>query len=136
MTWMKRTTCSVSAVLACLLTSSASAFSQNETITISTNVPPARPGNTQPTWVSLSGLTGEAAQTLQFDLYVQGFGFTNSEGAQYLISGSANGTLTARAVDKYAKNTLVSKAYSGASLHRQVHAFADDFVNALNRKGI
>ncbi len=32
------------------------------------------PGNTKPIWVSMSGLTGEAAQVLQFDLYVQGFG--------------------------------------------------------------
>jgi TolB protein len=94
------------------------------------------PGNTKPIWVSMSGFTGEAATTLQFDLYVQGFAFTNAEAAQYLISGSNNGNLQAKVTAPSNKSTLVSKAYSGASLHRQVHAFADDFLQALNRKGI
>jgi TolB protein len=94
------------------------------------------PGQAKPVWVSLSGLTGEAATALQFDLYVQGFAFTNAEAAQYLITGSNNGNLQARATDPHNKSTLVSKAYSGASLRRQVHAFADDFVQALGRKGI
>src|SRR5215475_7071596 len=94
------------------------------------------PGNEKPIYVSLSGISGEAAQVLQFDLYVQGFAFTNVDGAQYLIDGSNNGNLKPRATDKFNKNTLVSKAYSGASLRRQVHAFADDFVQALGRKGI
>jgi TolB protein len=86
----------------------------------------------------MSGLTGEAASTLQFDLYVQGFAFTNAAAAQYLISGSNNGNLQARATDPHNKNTLVSKAYSGASLRRQAHAFADDFIAALpqHAKGI
>jgi len=96
------------------------------------------PGNMKPIWVSVSGLTGEALSTLQFDLYVQGFGFTNAESAQYLISGSNNGNLEAKAVDPHNKSTLVSKAYSGASLRRQIHAFADDFIAALpqHAKGI
>jgi TolB protein len=94
------------------------------------------PGLVKPIYVSMSGLTGEAAQVLEFDLYVQGFAFTNVDGAQYLIDGSNNGNLKARATDKFNKSTLVSKAYSGASLRRQVHAFADDFVQALGRKGI
>jgi TolB protein len=95
-----------------------------------------QPGNERPIYVCLSGLTGEAAQVLQFDLYVQGFAFTNVDGAQYLIDGSNDGNLKARATDKFNKNTLISKAYSGASLRRQAHAFADDFVQALGRKGI
>lgn len=91
----------------------------------------------KPIWVSMSGFSGEAAQILQFDLYVQGFAFTNADAAQYLISGSNNGNLQGRATDKFSKATLVSKAYSGASLRRQVHAFADDFVNAVpEHKGI
>lgn len=89
------------------------------------------PGNTKPIWVSVSGLSGEALQVLQFDLYVQGFGFTNAEGAQYLISGSNNGNLQARVTDRMNKQELVAKAYSGASLRRQVHAFVDDFVKKL-----
>src|SRR5438105_4300213 len=84
------------------------------------------PGLTPPIWVSMSGFTGEAAEVLQRDLYVQGFNFTNSEGAQYLISGSNNGNLQGRVMDKFNKNALVAKAYSGASVRRQAHAFADD----------
>jgi TolB protein len=94
------------------------------------------PGNEKPTYVSMSGLSGEAAQVLQFDLYVQGFAFTNAEAAQYLIDGSNNGNLKARATDRLNKATLVSKEYSGAALRRQVHAFADDFVQSIQRKGI
>src|SRR3974390_2636931 len=94
------------------------------------------PGNEKPIWVNLSGFSGEAVQVLQFDLYVQGFNFTNSEAAQYLLSGSNNGNLAARAVDRYNKNSLVSKAYTGGSVRRQVHMFVDEFVQALGRKPI
>jgi TolB protein len=94
------------------------------------------PGRTPPIWVSMTGLSGEAAETLRFDLYVQGFNFTNAENAQYLIAGSNNGNLQARVTDNISKSQVVSKAYSGASLRRQAHAFADDFVEAIGRKGI
>jgi TolB protein len=97
----------------------------------------AAPGTTPPVWVSLSGFTGETAQVLEFDLYVQGFGFTNAEAAQYLISGgNNNGTLQGRVMDRVNKSVLVSKAYTGASLRRQAHAFADEFVKATGQKGI
>jgi len=91
----------------------------------------------KPIWVSMSGFTGEAAQVLQFDLYVQGFAFTNADSAQYLISGSNNGNLQGRATDRFNKNVLVSKAYSGAGLRLLAHTFADEFVNAIpDHKGI
>jgi TolB protein len=93
------------------------------------------PGQTKPIYVSMSGFSGEAAQVIQFDLYVQGFAFTNSEGAQYLISGSANGELQGRVTDPHINRTLVAKAYTGASLRRQAHKFVDDFMEALGRKG-
>jgi TolB protein len=93
-------------------------------------------GNTPPIWVSLSGFTGEAAEVLRFDLYVQGFNFTNADNAQYLISGSDNGNLQGRVTDRFNKSALVSKSYSGSTLRRQAHKFVDDFVEALNRKGI
>ena len=94
------------------------------------------PGRTKPIWVSVSGFTGEAAQVLQFDLYVQGFNFTNAEAAQYLLSGSSNGELQGRAVDAISKHTLVSKAYQGGTLRRQAHLFVDEFCQALQRKPI
>lgn len=94
------------------------------------------PGNTRPIPVSLTGITGEAAEVIQFDLFVQGFSFVGEDAAQYLISGSANGNLTARAIDKFNKSQKVNKSYSGASLRRQAQTFADDFVKALGRKGL
>lgn len=93
------------------------------------------PGNTKPIPVSLTGISGEAEEVIKFDLYVQGFSFVGEADAQYLISGSANGNLTARASDKFNKASLVNKSYTGASLRRQAHTFADDFVKALGRKG-
>ncbi len=93
------------------------------------------PGNTPPIWVSINGITGEALQALQFDLYVQGFNFTNA-GAQYLINGSNNGNLQARASDAFNKQSIVSKSYSGGSLRSQVHLFVDDFITALQGKPI
>jgi TolB protein len=94
------------------------------------------PGATPPVWVSINGFNGEALQVIQNDLYVQGFGFTNAENAQYQIVGGDNGNLQARATASVNKVTLVSKSYSGASLRRQAHAFTDDFVNAIGGKGI
>src|SRR5437899_120124 len=95
-------------------------------------------GQARPIPVSISGFSGEAAEVIQFDLYVQGFSLTNAEGAQYVLSGSNNGNLQGRAVDNVSKTTLISKSYTGASLRRQAHAFVDDFVQtpALGRKGI
>lgn len=93
----------------------------------------AGPGQAKPILLNLTGISGEAAQVLQTDLYVQGFAFTNAESAQYAISGSSDGNLQARVLDKVSQNVLLSKAYSGASLRRQAHAFVDDFVSKLNR---
>ncbi len=92
------------------------------------------PGTTPPIWVSISGLTGEAADVLRFDLYVQGFNFTNAESAQYIISGNSGGSFQARATDRITKNVLVSKAYTGGSLRRQVHTFADEFTGAVDQR--
>ena len=94
------------------------------------------PGMEKPIPVSISGITGEALQVLQFDLYVQGFSFTDPQSAQYLISGSANGNFQGRAVDKIQNRSIVSHSYSGESLRRQVHQFVDDFTSALQRKPI
>src|SRR5262245_57904688 len=66
------------------------------------------PGKEKPIPVSLSGISGEAAEVIQFDLTVQGFTFTGAEAAQYLLSGSANGNLVARAQDAINKSYLVN----------------------------
>ena len=94
-------------------------------------------GMTKPIPVALSGFTGEAAEVLRFDLYVQGFSFVTPDQAQYLISGSNGGNITGSLTDKIANKSILSRTYSGANLRRQAHAFADDIVEAiLNKKGI
>ena len=91
----------------------------------------------KPIPVALSGFTGEGAEVLKFDLYVQGFSFVAPDAAQYLISGSDAGNVTGSVTDKFAKRVVLSRTYNGASTRRQAHAFADDVVQAIqNRKGV
>ena len=54
----------------------------------------------------LSGFTGEAESLLRFDLYVQGFNFTNADNAQYQIAGSNNGNLQGRVTDRMSQLLL------------------------------
>jgi TolB protein len=107
---------------------------QNEiTITHDVNVV----GNTKPIPVSLDGFSGEVASILKFDLYVQGFSFVSPDAAQYQISGSNSGNVIGRVSDKFAKKEILSRSYTGASVRRQAHAFADDIVLAITgKKGI
>ncbi|HTA95056.1 MAG TPA: hypothetical protein VK769_02930 [Verrucomicrobiae bacterium] len=107
---------------------------QNEiTITHDVNVV----GNTKPIPVSLDGFSGEVASVLKFDLYVQGFSFVSPDAAQYQISGSNSGNVIGRVSDKFAKKEILSRSYTGASVRRQAHAFADDIVLAITgKKGI
>ena len=94
-------------------------------------------GQTKPIPVALTGFTGEAEEVLKFDLYVQGFSFVSPDAAQYVISGGAAGNVTGSVTDKFAKRSVLSRTYNGASLRRQAHAFADDVVQAIqNKKGI
>jgi TolB protein len=91
----------------------------------------------KPIPVSLSGITGEAAEVLKFDLAVQGFSFVTPDAAQYLINGTAASDVTGNVTDKFAKKVILSRSYNGASLRRQAHAFADDIVMAITgKKGI
>ncbi len=94
-------------------------------------------GNTKPIPVSLDGFSGEVESVLKFDLYVQGFSFVSPDAAQYQISGSDSGNVIGRVTDKFAKSALLARSYTGASLRRQAHAFADDIVFAITgKKGI
>ena len=94
-------------------------------------------GTTKPIPVSLDGFSGEVADVLKFDLYVQGFSFVAPDAAQYQISGSAGGNVTGSLTDKLAKKVLLSNTYTGTNLRRQAHAFANDIVFAVTgKKGI
>ena len=84
----------------------------------------------KPIPVALTGFTGEAAEVLKFDLYVQGYSFVSPDEAQYVISGTDNGSVVGSVTDKGARKSILSRSYNGASLRRQAHAFADDIVQA------
>jgi len=117
-----------------LLWAAATARGQNE-INIEQNITVM--GMTKPIPVSLDGFTGEVANVLRFDLYVQGFGFVSPDAAQYLISGSNAGNVQGRVTDRFSKSVLLARSYTGASLRREAHAFADDMVLAITgKKGI
>jgi TolB protein len=106
---------------------------QSETPIIITHHVP-RIGDTPPIPVSLEGFTGEVAEVLKFDLYVQGFSFVAPEAAQYQISGSDTGSVQGRVTDRIAKTTILSRGYTDAAPRRQAHAFADDIVQAITHK--
>jgi len=89
-------------------------------------------GHTKPVPVALSGFDGEVLSVLKFDLYVQGFSFTTPDAAQYVISGTDAGSVTGTVTDTVARQPVLSRAYSGASLRRQAHFFANDIVQAIN----
>jgi TolB protein len=91
-------------------------------------------GQTKPVPVSLEGFTGEAAEVLKFDLYVQGFSFVTPDIAQYRISGSSVANVSGYVTDRISRQTKFSRSYTGASLRRQAHAFADDIVFAITEK--
>jgi TolB protein len=94
-------------------------------------------GMTKPIPVSLEGFSGEVLDVLKFDLYVQGFSFVGPDAAQYIISGSNAGNVQGRVTARFAKSTLLARSYTGASLRRQAHRFADDIVLAITGiKGI
>ena len=94
-------------------------------------------GQTKPVPVSLEGFSGEAAEVLKFDLYVQGFTFVAPEAAQYRISGGNTGNVQGQVTDAVSRQVKFSRSYTGASLRRQAHALADDVVLAITgKKGI
>ena len=94
-------------------------------------------GQTPPIPVSLDGFTGEVADVLKFDLYVQGFSIVTPDAAQYIISGSNAGNVQGRVTAPFSKSTLLARSYTGATLRRQAHAFANDIVLAITgKKGI
>jgi len=105
---------------------------QDDNLVITGTVPTL--GATKPIPVSVSGFSGEALAVLKFDLYVQGFSFTTADAAQYQISGSAAGNITGTVMDRVSHQSVLARAYSGASLRREAHFFANDIVKAINHQ--
>jgi TolB protein len=74
---------------------------------------------------------------LKFDLYVQGFSFVAPDAAQYRISGSSAANVQGYVTDAISKQTKFSRSYTGATLRKQAHAFANDIVETITgKKGI
>ena len=88
------------------------------------------PGTTPPIRICISGFTGEVEDVLNFDLYVTGFINVPRDQAQFIITGSNNGNVQGRVMNPL-NQAILSRAYSGASLRRQAHAFANDIVQAI-----
>jgi TolB protein len=88
-------------------------------------------GFPKPVPVSISGFTGDALATLRNDLLFMGITDTTPDAAKFLISGSSAGRVEGRVMEKVTKNSLLARAYTGASLRSQIHAFADDIAQKL-----
>lgn len=95
-------------------------------------------GFEDPIPISLSGFSGEALKTLEFDLFVQGFKIVPANQADYTLSGKNATRVEGRLNSKVGGGaSLVAKAYSGGSLRLQAHALADDVVGAVrNLQGV
>ncbi|MFM2294717.1 MAG: hypothetical protein RLZZ350_1130 [Verrucomicrobiota bacterium] len=109
-------------------------FAQNEiTITQEANAP----GATKPILISVTGLTGEAAEVLQFDLTVQGFKLVPADAAEHEVTGANVGNVQGKLANRVTKTVSFAKSYTGGSTRVQAHALADDIVEAITkRKGI
>src|SRR5258706_247781 len=85
------------------------------------------PGSTPPIKVNISGFSGEVNEVLNFDLYVMGFINVAADQAQFLITGSNNGSVQGAVTDRavltvstgagsttrVAGVTRLNKAYTG-----------------------
>jgi TolB protein len=95
------------------------------------------PGQRPPIKINISGFTGEPNEVLNFDLFVMGFQNVPASEAQYLISGKSSPSLQGVVTDAINKQIRLNQAYSGGSVRKQAHAFADDIAQALSgSKGI
>ena len=88
----------------------------------------------KPVPVSISGFTGETDRVLKQDLLFMGIAAVTPEQARFLISGSNNGRVEGRVVEKFNKSEVLAKAYTGNTLRGQTHAFADDIAKAITQK--
>ena len=117
-------------ILSIIIAVTALNFSRAQEINISSDIDVF---GRKPIPVALTGFTGEAAEVLKFDLYVQGYSFVSPEEAQFVINGTGTGSVVGSVTDKFARKVILSRSYNGASLRRQAHAFADDIVAATTQ---
>ena len=91
----------------------------------------------KPIPVSLDGFSGEVADVLKFDLYVQGFQFCHA-GRRAIPNQRQQFRQCHRQRDRQAgEEGSFSNTYTGTTTRRQAHAFANDIVFAVTgKKGI
>ena len=78
--------------------------------------------------ISLTGYSGDAQDTLKFDLEIQGFSIVAPEVAQFNVTGSNNGAVEGRVMDRVRKATVLAIRYESGTPRSQAHALADDIV--------
>ncbi len=91
-------------------------------------------GFPKPVPVSISGFSGEVDVALKQDLMFMGVANVSPDEAKFLISGSNAGRVEGRVIEKFNKNQVLAKAYTGGTLRAQTHAFADDIALAITGK--
>lgn len=85
--------------------------------------------------ISVTGYSGEALDTLRFDLEVAGCRLVAESEAQYALVGGTSGGLEGRLSTK-AGSSLFGKVYTRGTLRQQAHALADDVIKALGGQGV
>ena len=84
--------------------------------------------------ISLTGYSGDAQDTLKFDLEIQGFSIVAPEVAQFNVTGSNNGAVEGRVMDRVRKATVLAIRYESGTPRSQAHALADDIVLKITGK--
>jgi TolB protein len=94
-----------------------------------------RSGGPAPIPLSITGYSGEAASTLEFDLEIAGCRIVPRNEAHYILNGSNASPVKGLLTDRQG-SALLARSYSSGNLRQQAHALADDVVAALGGQGV
>lgn len=84
--------------------------------------------------INVSGLNDETARVVRYDLEVLGMEATTPDKAEYLISGTFNGSLQGQLADAN-KRVIFRNVYQGSVARSLAHAFANDVATQLRGAG-
>lgn len=85
--------------------------------------------------IAVKGYSGEVDRAIKFDLDIQGFRVVEEADAQYILTGKNDtGQVEGRLTDKFNKQTLLAKAYSGGTPRSQAHALSDEVIQLATQK--
>ncbi len=91
-------------------------------------------GFLKPIPVNISGFTGEADGVLKNDLLFMGIVNVSAAEAKFLITGSNQGHVEGRVLEKFNQQQRLAKAYNGGTIRAQTHALADEIAKELTGK--